>query len=568
MLRDMQSTKQAADQNQPQSQMDPKLMEQMQKVPYLMEYVSAFIQKGNPSPAFYEKIDGSFKSLKMPNLIYPISENNLIHINAYASGGDGYFEYVVIGPPEPDARLLGAVDRMFATYAGSWKPPDQLQERFMAVGNFLDKICVKSPTPVQYDKIDAKKTKTIPVYEKEYEYLKYHFLTKRVGLGILDPFLTDPHLEDISIVGAGNVYVVHKIFGPLRCTVWLTMDDIDDMVIGMSEQFGKTISHARPLVDATLPEGSRINIVFGKDVSRRGTNATIRRFASVPLSITQIINSKSIDAREAAYMWMMVGEGMSCFINGETASGKTTTMMGITQFIPPTWKIVSIEDTPEITLPHKNWISEVTRDTGSPSSSVVMFDLLKAALRQRPNYILVGEIRGAEANIAFQAMQTGHPVMSTFHAAQMSSLIQRLTGEPMKIPKPNVENLNIALFQAAVQGKDGKPVRRVLSINEIVGYNGGADSVMFVPVFTWDPASDTVTYRGKGSSNLFITKILLKRGLSRKDEGSLYDELELRTKILETMIKKKIFNYYDVYDRIVQAKEIGLEKFKKELDML
>jgi flagellar protein FlaI len=163
-------------------------------------------------------------------------------------------------------------------------------------------------------------------------------------------------------------------------------------------------------------------------------------------------------------------------------------------------------------------------------------------------------------------MQTGHPVMSTFHAAQMSSLIQRLTGEPMRIPKPNVENLNIALFQAAVQGKDGKPIRRVLSINEIVGYNGAADSVMFIPVFNWDPATDSVTYRGRGSSNLMLTKVLLKRGLSRKDEGALYDELELRARILETMIKKKIFNYYDVYDRVVQTKEIGLDAMKKLLD--
>jgi len=545
---------------------DKKLAEAMQKTAHLMEYVSTFLQRGNPAPAFYEKIDGSLKNLKMPNLIYPISETNFIHINAFASSPDGYFEYQVIGPPEPDARLISAIDKMFALYAGNWKPPDELQEKFMVVGNFLDKVCVKSSSPVSYDKIDFKKAKTIAVFDKDYDNLKYHFVNKRVGLGILDPFLTDPHLEDISIVGAGNVYVVHKIFGSLKCTVWLTNEDIDDMVIGMAEQFGKTISHARPLVDATLPEGSRINIVFGRDVSKRGTNATIRRFASVPLSITQIINSKTIDAREAAYMWMMVGEGMSVFINGETASGKTTTMMGITSFIPPTGKVVSIEDTPEITLPHKNWISEVTRDTGSPASSVLMFDLLKAALRQRPNYILVGEIRGAEANIAFQAMQTGHPVMSTFHAAQMSSLIQRLTGEPMRIPKPNVENLNIALFQAAVQGKDGKPVRRVLSINEIVGYNGGADSVMFIPVFTWDPSTDTVTYRGKGSSNIFLTKILLKRGLSRKDESGLYEELELRTKILETMIKKKIFNYYDVYDRIVMAKELGLERFKKELD--
>src|SRR5579885_183821 len=554
--------------NEKNAAIDQKLAEAMQKTPYLGDYISAFIQRGNPPPTFYEKIDSSLKNLKKPNLVYPISENTFIHINAFASDNDGYFEYQVIGPPEPDGRLISAVDKMFAVYAGSWKPPDELQERFALVGNFLEKICVKSNSPVSYDKIDIKKAKQIAVYEKDYENLKYHFLNKRVGLGILDPFLTDPHLEDISIVGAGNVYVVHKIFGSLKCTVWLTFDDIDEMVIGMSEQFGKTISHAKPLVDATLPEGSRINIVFGKDVSKRGTNATIRRFASVPLSITQIINSKTLDAREAAYLWMVVGEGLSAFINGETASGKTTTMMGITSFIPPTWKVVSIEDTPEITLPHKNWISEVTRDTGSPSSSVLMFDLFKAALRQRPNYILVGEIRGAEANIAFQAMQTGHPVMSTFHAAQMSSLIQRLTGEPMKIPKPNIENLNVALFQAAVQGKDGKPIRRVLSINEIVGYNGIADSVMFIPVFTWDPSSDTVTYRGKGSSNLFLTKILLKRGLARKDEGSLYEELELRTKILELMIKKKIFNYYDVYDRVVQAKEIGLAAFKKELETL
>jgi flagellar protein FlaI len=518
-------------------------------------------------PSFYEKLEGNLKYLKQLNLLYPISDQNFIHISSITSSGDGYIEYRIIGPPEPNPQLLASVDKIFAIHAGTWKPPEDRRQKFAIVEEFLDKICIKSPNPLSYEKIDLKKGK-VQVYEHDYAYLKYHFLSKRVGLGILEPFLTDPYLEDISIVGAGNVYVVHKVFGPLRSPVFLTTDDIDDMVIGMAEQFGKTISHARPLVDATLPEGSRINIVFGKDVSKRGTNATIRRFASVPLSITQIINSKTLDAREAAYMWIMVGEGMSAFINGETASGKTTTMMGITEFIPPTNKIVTIEDTPEITLPHNNWISEVTRDTGSPSSSVVMFDLLKAALRQRPNYILVGEIRGAEANIAFQAMQTGHPVMSTFHAAQMSSLIQRLTGEPMKIPKPNVENLNIALFQAAVQGKDGKPIRRVLSINEIVGYNSAADSVMFIPIFTWDPSTDTVTYRGKGSSNLILTKVLLKRGLSKKDEGTLYEELELRAKILETMIQKKIFNYYDVYNYMVKSKEIGLDAFKKHLDAL
>ncbi|HKU50575.1 MAG TPA: type II/IV secretion system ATPase subunit, partial [Nitrososphaera sp.] len=342
-----------------QQQLDERLLAAMQKTYYLNQHVSAFIESGKPAPAYYEKLDSSLKNQKRPNLIYPISPTSYIHVTAFTSSPDGYNEYQIIDPPMPSQKLLTAVDRAFAVYAGTWKPPEDMKERFKVVEGFLDKLCVKSPSPVVYDKIDIKKAKTISVYESDYENLRYHFVTRRVGLGILDPFLTDPHLEDISIVGAGNVYIVHKIFGPLKCTVMLSMDDIDDMVVGMSEQFGKTISHARPLVDATLPEGSRINIVFGKDVSKRGTNATIRRFASIPLSITQIVNSKTLDAREAAYMWMMVGEGMSVFINGETASGKTTTMMGITSFIPPTWKVVSIEDTPEITLPHKNWISEV-----------------------------------------------------------------------------------------------------------------------------------------------------------------------------------------------------------------
>lgn len=263
-----------------------------------------------------------------------------------------------------------------------------------------------------------------------------------------------------------------------------------------------------------------------------------------------------------------MSEGMSVFINGETASGKTTTMMAITAFIPSNWKIVSIEDTPELTLPHSNWISEVTRDTGNVNSSVTMFDLLKAALRQRPNYIFVGEIRGAEANIAFGVMQTGHPVVSTFHAANMTSLIQRMTNPPMLIPKTNIENLNVAIFQAAVTGPDGKRVRRVLSMNEVLGFDPVSNTVMFIPVFNWDPGSDTVKFRGKGSSALFISKILEKRGMQRKQEGLLYEELTLRAKILDKMIEKKIFNFYDVFDSISRCREIGLEEFMKELEAL
>jgi len=547
---------------------DKKFVEALKKSPHLLNHMSTYLSRGHPLPIFTETLEGEHKKLKEPNLIYPISDTTYIHINPYTNSADGYVEYVVLEPDEPDRTLMHQADKLFSVHAGSMEPPVEITERFNVIEQYLDKTISISKSPVEYSKIGASKSKNLLVYENDIPSLKYHFLRKRAGMGLLSPFLNDPHLEDISIVGAGNMYVIHKMFGALKCPLFLSVEEIDELIISMSEQFGKTVSHAKPVIDATLPEGSRINIVFGKDVSRKGTNATIRRFATTPLSITQIIPSKALNSIEAAYMWMMMAEGMSVFINGETASGKTTTMMALTAFIPSNWKIVSIEDTPELTLPHSNWISECTRDTGSQNSSVTMFDLLKAALRQRPNYIFVGEIRGAEANIAFQAMQTGHPVVSTFHAANMTALIQRITNPPMNIPKTNVENLNIALFQAAVQGPDGKRVRRVLSINEILGYNAEGNNVMFIPVFNWDAGTDTVKFRGKGSSALFIQKILEKRGMSRKDEVLLYEELALRAKVLEKMIEKKIFNFYDVYDSISHCREIGLEAYLKELNQL
>ncbi|MGQ0605366.1 MAG: type II/IV secretion system ATPase subunit [Candidatus Nitrosotenuis sp.] len=534
---------------------------------HLLDYVSMLITRGFSIPTFVKKLEREHGSIKEPNLVYPVSDNIFIHINSFAQSQDGYKEYVIIEPTAPDRGLQDITDSLFATRAGSLEPPIELTERFNVMEQYLNDTIRVSKKPIKYESLKLEKFKKIPVYEKDLAGLRYHFLRKRAGLDLLDPFLMDPHLEDVSIIGAGNMYVVHKVFGSLKSSIYLGNEEIDDLMIGMSEQFGKTISHAKPVIDAQLPEGSRINIVYGKDVSRRGTNATIRRFANVPLAITQIVQSRTMNSTEAAYLWMMLSEGMSMFINGETASGKTTTLMGITSFIPVNLKIVTIEDTAEITLPHPNWISEVTRDALNVNTSVTMFDLLKAALRQRPNYIMIGEIRGAEGNTAFQAMQTGHPVISTFHAGTMSSFLQRLTNPPIAVPKTHVDNLNIALFQAAVHGPDGKRMRRVLSINEILGYNGEENKVMYVPVFNWEPSTDSVRFRGRGSSALF-QKILGMRGMNRKDEVLLYDELVFRAKIIDKMIEKKIFNFYDVFDSMVHCKEIGLEAFMKELEVL
>ncbi|BDQ30647.1 MAG: type II/IV secretion system ATPase subunit [Nitrosopumilus sp.] len=545
---------------------DAEFVQKIKEKPYLKNYLETYQAKGNPLPLFSEELKAEHKKLKEPNLIYAVGEDTFIHINPHTTSDDGYNEYVIIEPDEPDRELMEFADKVFAAKAGGLDPPIEITERFNMVDQYLSKTLVSSPNPVDYSKLgDPFTIKTLPVEANKITDLKYHFLQKRAGTGLLDPFLNDPNLEDISIIGAGNMYIIHKAFGTLKVPVFLSVDAIDELIISLSEQFGKTISHARPVVDATLPDGSRINIVFGKDISRKGTNATIRKFASTPLSIIQVLTSGVMNFTEVAYLWMMLEAGMSLFVNGETASGKTTTLMGLTAFIPANWKIVTIEDTPELTLPHNNWITEATRNTGNAASSVTMDDLLKAALRQRPNYILVGEIRGAEGNVAFAAMQTGHPVIATFHAAGMVPLIQRLSNDPINIPKTYMENLNLALFQGAVLNPEGKRVRRVLSINEILGISNEGN-VMFIPVFDWDAGTDTVRFKGKGSSALFISKVLEKRGMKKKDEGKLYEELELRAKILEKMMEKKIFNYYDVFNAISHCNEVGLEEYLKELE--
>jgi len=194
-----------------------------------------------------------------------------------------------------------------------------------------------------------------------------------------------------------------------------------------------------------------------------------------------------------------------------------------------------------------------------------MFDLLRAALRQRPNYIIVGEIRGVEASIAFQAMQTGHPVLSTFHAATVERVVQRLTGDPIKIPKSFMDNLNFVLIQSAVW-RGGVMVRRVLSVNEIIGYDPRADAIIYVPVFVWDPIKDVFTFRGRGASYLLENKIAAMRGISRTEMRKIYDEIDMRAYFLDLLIKKKIFNYYDVWNAIVKTYEIGLETAVKRLE--
>ena len=236
---------------------------------------------------------------------------------------------------------------------------------------------------------------------------------------------------------------------------------------------------------------------------------------------------------------------MSVFVAGETASGKTTTTNSILPFIKPASKIMTAEDTPEVLPPHKNWQQLITRDRGTDESSVTMYDLLKAGLRSRPNYIIVGEIRGAEGAVAFQAMQTGHPTMATFHASSVDKLIQRFTSDPINVPLPFMPNLNVVLIQMAVY-VHGRMLRRVLAVDEIEGYSKRADTAITRQVFAWDSVKDVFQFGGRNNSYVLESLVAPKIGLD--DSREVYKILDKRTWIIEELIRREQFDYHQIRD--------------------
>jgi flagellar protein FlaI len=503
--------------------------------PYLLEYLSKLEEEP-------ERTDdpSKFKGRKEFNVIYNVWDGVYIHAFSLKSE-QGFNRYVVVEPPRPSLKTLNKIEEKFASKVGIEDPPSDIEGKEKWTKQTLEKILKGYPQNVAFS-------------------ILYHFIRDKLYAGPLEPLIRDQYIEDISIPGLGPVFIVHKNFGPMQTSLEFSDAlELNELIISLSEKTMRPVSHNRPVIDATLPDGSRVNFVFGEDISRRGSNLTIRKFAKVPLSVTQLIASGSVSPMLCAYLWMMLDEGMNVFVCGETASGKTTTLNAITAFIPPNLKIVTIEDTPELTVPHANWVAEVTRDTGG-EGSIKLFDLLKAALRQRPNYILVGEIRDKEGNVAFQAMQTGHSVMSTFHAANLNTLIQRLTSYPIEVPRTHVNNLNIALFQTALYDKKGVLQRRVIEVDEIIDVDPSSNDVVYVPAFTYDPVQDRILFAGPGSSYLIENKIAVRKGLDKRSVGVLYKELEQRANFLKILTERKVFNYFDVWRAILKARVLGVEE--------
>ena len=375
---------------------------------------------------------------------------------------------------------------------------------------------------------------------KIYYYLERHFL----GYGRIDPFLRDRKIEDISCNGVGiPVFIYHREYRDLRSNVdFGTTDELNALIIRLAQKCGKMISTSDPLVDASLPDGSRIQLTLGQDISTRGSNFTIRNFSEDPITPIDLINWNTFSVEQMAYFWTAIENGRSLMFVGGTGSGKTTSMNSVSFFIPPESKVVSIEDTREITLPHDNWIATVTRESYSSGGKgeVSMYDLLQSALRQRPEYLLVGEIR-AQRDVAltfFQAMSTGHTSYTTFHADSVKSTIRRLEGEPLKVPREMIESLDIISVQKQVY-VEGKRIRRASKIAEITGF-GDDGSIEAKDVFEWEPYTDSHDMQA-GSS--VLNEIRAERGWS---EERIQSEVEDRERVLRYMVENGIRDYRDI----------------------
>jgi len=381
---------------------------------------------------------------------------------------------------------------------------------------------------------------------------KYQYYITRdfLGFGKIDGIMRDENIEDVSCDGTNSpVFVWHRKYESIPSNVTFeTPQELENFVFKLAYLCGRHISIAQPILDGTLSDGSRAQVTYGTEVTPKGSTFTIRKFKKTPLTIIDLIIYKALSPEIAAYYWFLIENRHSVMIGGDIGGGKTSMLNAISLFIRPTLKIVSIEDTQEIRLPHKNWEMMVTRQglgTGAGAvgeagiGSISMFDLLRAALRQRPDFIIVGEIRGEEAYALFQAMATGHLGLTTIHAENVQGVLHRLTTKPMNIPQTQVENLNaISIVRRLVV--NNVSLRRTISVSEMVGWDREKNDFTIQDIFRWDIEKDIYVKIGRSP---LLDRIATQWGYSREE---IDQELQMRQTILEYMVKKHLRSYEEV----------------------
>ena len=375
--------------------------------------------------------------------------------------------------------------------------------------------------------------------------LMYFTVRDFIYYGKINPLMKDSMVEDISTDGVNiPIYVWHREHESLPTNIiFEDEDELNSFVTRLAYLSGKAISIASPILDASLPDGSRIQLTYGNEITRRGSTFTIRRFRIDPLTISDLISFNTLSSEIAAYFWYAIENRASVLVAGGVASGKTTLLNCLSMFIKPEMKIVSVEDTAELNLPHENWIPSVVR-TGfgrkeRGAGAITLFDLLKAAVRQRPDFIIVGEVRGAEAYTLFQAMATGHLGMSTIHGESVEAVIQRLESEPMNIPRSLLSMIDVVAIQVRTEIND-RPARRTERVTEMLSFQPETKELLMKDVFRRNPRSDSFQYMGQSH---ILNRIMEKMG---RTEEEVRKELQRRQTVLDWIVRKKVRRYTEV----------------------
>jgi flagellar protein FlaI len=508
------------------------------------------------------------------SLTYPVNPP-FAFVRIYFNEAEEEFEYVALEPtlkPDELGKIAQIRTRMEAMMGQEELPitagttleqspalQDYMRKRFLTVLDLYD----------------------IDVSEKRRPVLLYYLQRDFLGLGRTDAVLRDPFLEDISCLGPGvPLFVFHRVFGSLRTNVVYDGElDLNKYIFRLAQIAGKHISIYQPILDATLEDGSRINLTLGTEVTRKGSTFSVRKFSHDPVSPIDLLRFGTVSTFELAYFWTLVEHHRSLLISGGTAAGKTTFLNAVTMFVRPEDKIVSIEDTPEIQIDHENWIQSVARSGYGMSSggasgvsgvsgvsargtkaigSVTLFDLLVSALRQRPEYVIVGEVRGVEAFTLFQAISVGHASMSTIHAGSVPELIHRVENEPMNIPRVLFQALDAVAFPAQVVVNNNR-VRRVTSVTEILEVDAATNELLTNDIFRWEPANDSFQFLGRS----FVLEHIGERVGRTLD--SLMEEMRRKERYLKLMDQLSVTYFKDV-SRAIASYYVDAEGALKALE--
>jgi flagellar protein FlaI len=521
--------------------------------PWYLKAAAKLGNKDDPHSVRLGKVGGGAEGAKAVTVIPPITNPDISEVDMVAIFDPFSFvritfhnvlnEYIyeVIEPPvsEVETDLLA---KMKVQLIAKFQPLEEIDDE-------TKRIELRRMIDVELRGMNLSPNPTVK--GRILYYLERDF----IGYGICDAPMRDAEVEDISCDGVGiPIYIYHRKYGSIKSNIkFVDSKTLDDFVLWIAQRSGRHISVANPMLDATMPDGSRLQATLGMHVTKRGSSFTIRRFRDNPFTPVDMIKFKTMSPEMMAYLWMAIENGQSMMVCGGTASGKTTTLNAVLLFIPPQMKIVSIEDTRELNLPHENWIPSLTRTgfgaknilTGKAPGEIDMFDLLATALRQRPQYLMVGEVRGAEAFIVFQAMATGKTCYTTFHAESVSAMVHRMENPPISLPRSLVAALNLVLLQKQVKVQN-KLTRRVQSLTEIVGMDPETNELITNAVYSWNP-DDTFVYSGH---SYIYERIAIMRNWTMKE---IDREVKRRVEMLEYMrwkesksTRQKPFTHRDV----------------------